>query len=122
MLALMSEYLASPSALPLSRCCRNCLKVYARGSFANLAMPSTAVATADSIRVESDSGFHGPDLAIDQVLNTWFGSASSYDHAWLQIDLGSAAPYFDQLGSITVRPHHRPPCPPPPFPVATGPS
>ena len=47
-------------------------------------------------------GAHGPELAADGKIDTFFGSATSEALPWLQIDLGAAAPFFDQLKNLTI--------------------
>jgi hypothetical protein len=60
------------------------------------------IRAASWLQVDND-GFHKPELAVDSGLATFFGSATSNELAWLEIDLGARAPYYDQLRSITVR-------------------
>jgi hypothetical protein len=58
---------------------------------------SSVTATADSSLVG-----HGPALAADNDKLTWFGSASSGSSASLELDVGSAGPYYVDLKNITV--------------------
>ena len=65
-----------------------------------ISITSTTV-TADSILSDA-SGSHLPQLVLDQDPAKFWSSASSSDKAWLQMDLGEGAPFFDQLSSVVV--------------------
>ncbi len=90
---------------PLSSCGKNTLQLAEVQVFdtqfgTNYISVSTK-ATADSTLTDG-SGAHGPELVRDQSGTTWFGSGSSGASAWLQLDLGDYAPYYDQLKNISV--------------------
>jgi hypothetical protein len=68
---------------------------------ADLVNPATTSETADSTLTDA-SGAHSPSLATDDDLLTWFGSSGTGASAWLEIDLGTKAPYYDVLSNITV--------------------
>jgi hypothetical protein len=68
-----------------------------------------AYASSDYIRAggvtataDSSVAGHGPALAADDNPLTWFGSGSSGSSASLQLDVGSAGPFYDELTNITV--------------------
>jgi hypothetical protein len=62
---------------------------------------ATTTGIADSTFTDAN-GVHSPSLAIDDDPSTWFGSGSTGTRAWLELDLGTKAPYYDTLANITV--------------------
>ncbi len=68
------------------------------------AYASSDYLTSSSVTATADSSLagHGPALAADDDPLTWFGSASSGSGASLELDVGSAGPYYDELANITV--------------------
>jgi hypothetical protein len=63
---------------------------------------TSATATSDSVFTDASSVQHVADLALDGTLGSWFGSSSQNNVSWLEVDLGTDGPYYDELSNITV--------------------
>jgi hypothetical protein len=59
-------------------------------------------ATSTTTTADSSAASHGDALSIDGSTATWWESGASGAAAALQLDLGAAAPYYDELGYINV--------------------
>jgi hypothetical protein len=72
------------------------------GQHSDLVNSTSATATSDSVFIDSGSVAHTAGLAVDGALGTWFGSSSQNNASWLQLDMGSYSPYYDELVNVTM--------------------
>jgi hypothetical protein len=74
------------------------VQVFARSGGQDYVSAGSITATADS----SNAG-QGPALAADGDPLTWFGSnAATPAGALLELDMGSAGPFYDEMTNVTV--------------------
>jgi hypothetical protein len=69
---------------------------------ADLINSTTTTATSDSVFTDAGSVQHPETLSIDDTLGTWFGSNSQNNASWLELDLGSYAPYYADMYNVTM--------------------
>jgi hypothetical protein len=69
---------------------------------ADLINSTTTTATSDSVFTDAGSVLHPETLSIDDTLGTWFGSNSQNNASWLELDLGSTAPYYENMFNVTM--------------------